>query len=195
VYHSYRLRVLATCRWFAGTVVAVRPEEDGDHHVDVMPDPGYSSFLNAGDARHQHGGLLLEIMPGQRLPIPSEGEHISVFGTWVDDADHGWYEMHPVWAIRYLDSGRLVESLPPATPRYDPDEGSSGGSGGSGGGGSGGTTNCDPHYTGYCLKDGIGDWDCKGGGGDGPNYVPVRVRVVGGDPFRLDGDHDGYGCE
>ena len=34
-----------------------------------------------------------------------------------------------------------------------------------------------------------------GGSGNGPNYVYVTVRVVGSDPFRLDADHDGLGCE
>jgi hypothetical protein len=48
---------------------------------------------------------------------------------------------------------------------------------------------------GQCLKDGIGDYDCSSGSGNGPNYVYGTVRVVGGDPFRLDADHDGLGCE
>ena len=54
---------------------------------------------------------------------------------------------------------------------------------------------CDPNYAGQCLKDGIGDYDCSGGTGNGPNYVYGTVRVVGGDPFRLDADSDGLGCE
>jgi hypothetical protein len=56
-------------------------------------------------------------------------------------------------------------------------------------------SNCDPNYSGYCLTDGIGDWDCAGGSGNGPNYVPVRVRVIGVDVFGLDADNDGYGCD
>jgi hypothetical protein len=55
--------------------------------------------------------------------------------------------------------------------------------------------NCHPSYTGYCLRMGIGDWDCAGGSGNGPNYVPVRVRVVGYDEYGLDADNDGYGCD
>ena len=54
---------------------------------------------------------------------------------------------------------------------------------------------CDPNYAGQCLKDGIGDYDCSSGSGNGPNYVYGTVRVVGADPFRLDADHDGLGCE
>jgi len=153
VYHSYRLRVLGTCRWFVGTVVAVRSEADGDRHVDVLPAKGYRGFLDAGDLQSQHGGLLLEIMPGQHLTVPTEGERIAAFGTWVYDTDHGWNEMHPVWAIRTLSTGKLVRSLLPATPQYDPaPPPTTGGGSGSGGG------SCDPNYTGYCLTDGIGDW-------------------------------------
>jgi hypothetical protein len=55
--------------------------------------------------------------------------------------------------------------------------------------------NCDPNYSGACLTPGIGDYDCGGGSGNGPNYVWVTVRVVGYDVYGLDGDNDGYGCE
>jgi hypothetical protein len=54
---------------------------------------------------------------------------------------------------------------------------------------------CDPNYSGQCLKDGIGDYDCSSGSGNGPNYVYGTVRVLGSDPFGLDADDDGLGCE
>jgi hypothetical protein len=54
---------------------------------------------------------------------------------------------------------------------------------------------CDPNYSGQCLKSGIGDYDCSSGSGNGPNYVYGTVRVVGSDPFDLDRDDDGIGCE
>lgn len=54
---------------------------------------------------------------------------------------------------------------------------------------------CHPSYQGYCVRMGIGDWDCAGGSGNGPNYVPVRVRVVGFDEYDLDHNSDGYGCD
>lgn len=62
-----------------------------------------------------------------------------------------------------------------------------------GGGGAGG--NCDPSYPDVCLQMGIGDYDCAGGSGNGPNYVEGPIRVVGSDPFGLDGNGDGWGCE
>jgi PASTA domain-containing protein len=56
-------------------------------------------------------------------------------------------------------------------------------------------SDCDPHYVGVCLKDDIGDYDCAGGSGNGPNYAEGPFQVVGGDPFGLDADGDGVGCE
>jgi cell division septation protein DedD len=55
-------------------------------------------------------------------------------------------------------------------------------------------SNCHPSYKDACLKMGIGDYDCLGGSGNGPNYIGP-VRVVGPDEFDLDRDGDGYGCE
>jgi hypothetical protein len=55
--------------------------------------------------------------------------------------------------------------------------------------------NCDPSYPGSCLHDGIGDYDCAGGSGNGPNYVDGPIRVRPPDPFDLDRDGDGLGCE
>lgn len=55
--------------------------------------------------------------------------------------------------------------------------------------------NCHSSYAGVCLTPGIGDYDCAGGSGNGPNYVAGPVRVVGYDEFGLDGNGDGIGCE
>jgi hypothetical protein len=53
---------------------------------------------------------------------------------------------------------------------------------------------CHPSYTGACLDPNASDYDCIGGSGNGPKYTG-KVRVVGPDVFRLDADHDGWGCE
>jgi hypothetical protein len=55
--------------------------------------------------------------------------------------------------------------------------------------------NCDPSYPGVCLHVGIGDYDCADGSGDGPNYVHGPIKVLPPDPFGLDGNGDGVGCE
>lgn len=55
------------------------------------------------------------------------------------------------------------------------------------------TTKCHPSYSG-CLKMNAGDYDCASGSGNGPNYTG-KVEVYGSDPFDLDRDNDGWGCE
>jgi hypothetical protein len=49
-------------------------------------------------------------------------------------------------------------------------------------------TNCDPSYPTLCIPAGSSDLDC----GD---IGARRFPVVGSDPHRFDGDHDGVGCE
>jgi hypothetical protein len=53
---------------------------------------------------------------------------------------------------------------------------------------------CHPSYKLKCLKPNAYDYDCIGGSGNGPLYIGL-VKVVGPDVFRLDADHDGWGCE
>ena len=55
------------------------------------------------------------------------------------------------------------------------------------------TSSCHPSYSG-CLKINAGDYDCASGSGNGPNYTGP-VEVYGSDPFDLDRDNDGWGCD
>ena len=187
VYHPYRLQVIAPCRWFRGRVTTIRHEEDGDYHVDVAPDPGFGRYLVHDNYTEQGGSLVTEVMPGQGLPIPSSGEHVAVFGTWVLDTDHGWNEIHPIWAIRYLNRGTTVHRLPPVPPRYDPDAGGELGGSGNGGTGSGGAGG-----SGHFLPP-PHDYDCS----DFPTQRAAQryLNSYPGDPSSLDGDNDGRACE
>jgi hypothetical protein len=45
-----------------------------------------------------------------------------------------------------------------------------------------------------CIEPGD-DVDCAGGEGDGPRYVDGPVGVSGSDPYGLDSNTDGVGCE
>jgi beta-lactam-binding protein with PASTA domain len=54
-------------------------------------------------------------------------------------------------------------------------------------------SNCTPGYS-PCLPPAY-DYDCAGGSGDGPKYVYGVETVTGSDPYGLDSDGDGYGCE
>jgi hypothetical protein len=179
VYHPSRLHVLGTCRWYVGTVERINHEQDGDYHVDIQPAKGYKRFLNYGNYAYEHGQLVTEIMPGQSFPAPYVGERLAMFGTWVYDSDHGWNEIHPIWTIEYLSSGRAVTSLPVVPPRYDPD-------GGGGGGGGGG--NCDPSYPTVCIPHYPPDLDCA-------DVSYHDFKVLPPDLHGFDGDHDGIGCE
>ena len=55
--------------------------------------------------------------------------------------------------------------------------------------------NCHPSYEGACLDPTASDYDCAGGSGNGPRYVQGPVKVRPPDPFDLDADADGLGCE
>jgi flagellar hook assembly protein FlgD len=65
------------------------------------------------------------------------------------------------------------------------------------GGGGGGGGNCTPGYSPCLINHGGADYDCAGGTGNGPFYTEpgVTYRVTGSDPYGLDGDGDGFGCE
>lgn len=65
------------------------------------------------------------------------------------------------------------------------------------GGGGGGDRNCTPGYSPCLVYHGGADYDCYGGSGDGPYYTEPGVvyAVSGSDPYGLDADNDGRGCE
>jgi hypothetical protein len=88
------------------------------------------------------------------------------------------------WVAAYR---RYLGAPPPAAPV----------SGGGGGGGTAPTgSGCTPGYTPCLPEHGGADYDCAGGGGNGPYFTTsgVRYRVTGSDPYRLDGNGDGYAC-
>ena len=115
IYDPSRLKVLDTCQWFNGVVTEGERHSDGDLHLLLRPDPNSTSFLNVENVNH--GGMVVEIVPGQQLPDPAVGDHLDVFGTWVLDTHNGWNEIHPVWEITYP-GGSTVQALPPDPPEY-----------------------------------------------------------------------------
>lgn len=52
---------------------------------------------------------------------------------------------------------------------------------------------CHPSYD-PCVPF-ASDVDCAGGSGNGPVYIVGPVRVSGSDPYGLDADGNGFGCE
>jgi hypothetical protein len=101
VYHPSRLRVLDPCRRAEGRVALVRHEPDGDLHIDVALDQSYRNLLAPANFSRQHGDLVVEFMArdGGHLPEPRVGQRIVLRGAWVDDTQHSWNELHPVWAV------------------------------------------------------------------------------------------------
>ena len=59
------------------------------------------------------------------------------------------------------------------------------------------TTDCTPGYSPCLVYHGGADYDCYGGEGDGPYLTEpgVTYRVTGSDPYDLDGNNNGAGCE
>lgn len=53
---------------------------------------------------------------------------------------------------------------------------------------------CHPSYADACLKPDSPEYDCQGGGGNGPDFVRGPVRVTGPDVYHLDSDGDGIAC-
>jgi hypothetical protein len=118
------LQVLSPCAAFDGVVrqVPEKSPHDGDVTLEVKPDPGYASMLNAHN--RSEGGLHVEIVPrdqpgckrGQRvhfgdmrglgacsdraLTTPRVGANVRIIGAWVFDSNNDWYEIHPVWSIK-----------------------------------------------------------------------------------------------
>ena len=147
VYHEDRLEVRNRCLTVTGTVAYVAHEDDGDFHVDLSLPPGEAHLLNQGNVDDQHGQLVTEIVPadepgctpglpprpphgsynygictGADITAPPVGARVAVTGPYVLDADHGWMEIHPVWAIKVI-SGPPAPApapVPPATSTPPP---------------------------------------------------------------------------
>lgn len=119
-----RLQVLSPCAAYQGTVIQAptKNTHDGDVSLEVKPDPGYASMLNAHN--RSEGGLHVEIVPrdqpgckrgqpihfsdihdlglcsGRDLAAPHVGAHVRIIGPWVFDSNNRWYEIHPAWSVK-----------------------------------------------------------------------------------------------
>lgn len=115
VYHRSRLKVVKPCQTVTGTVVSIRPEKDGDLHVQLRLDSQFAGLLNAINKSKQGGNLVIEpVCSGvvtqadavqvchgfrQSFPALKVGAHVKVTGTYVVDSEHGWREIHPVSSV------------------------------------------------------------------------------------------------
>jgi hypothetical protein len=140
VYHPYRLQVHSRCITVTGTVAYIRVEDDGDIHVDLSLPSNESYLLNRVNYSDQYGQLVTEIVPadqpgctpghppraasgsydygictGADIATPPIGAVVRETGPYVLDSDHGWMEVHPVWAITVIGSSTNTTS-PRSTP-------------------------------------------------------------------------------
>jgi hypothetical protein len=118
VYHKYRLDVIEECKTVSGTIERIKPEDDGDLHIQLKLDAGQENLLNDKNYQVQHGNLIIEPICVERVTqadargpcsdyinnvkIPRIGEHVKVTGSYVNDKEHGWNEIHPVTAIEII---------------------------------------------------------------------------------------------
>jgi hypothetical protein len=200
VYHPERLVVLDACRQAQGIVVKARAEDDGDLHFDVRLDRRYRGLLRKGNFGAQGGALVVEFMPRDHghLPAPAVGDRVALVGAWVDDAQHDWNELHPVWAVSINGGPRHVSSPrfggnPPEDRSFNALAGCRTAGGrrchGYGGGGGGRSR----------RRAGLpspGDKDCA----DFATQAQAQryFESKGGparDPDRLDGNGDGKACD
>jgi hypothetical protein len=116
VYHPNRLQVLNPCISVTGTVDEIRKEADGDFHILFRLDQQFESLLNEKNISRQYGDLILEpICQGQVTQAdavepcnlyngpyfaPEIGQRYLVWGTYVNDTEHGWNELHPVTSMQ-----------------------------------------------------------------------------------------------
>lgn len=148
VYHPYRLQVRDRCITVTGTVAYLRHEDDGDLHINLSLPPSETHLLDQANYSGEDGQLVTEIVPadqpgcspGQPPPLPPTayrsssysyglctgadiaapplGSEVSVTGPYVLDSDHGWMEVHPVWAVTVVSapgaSPTTTRSAPPA---------------------------------------------------------------------------------
>jgi hypothetical protein len=196
-----------------GRVAIVRDyEEDGDLHFDVAVKN--KNLLAASNYSQQDGLLVAELMPRDHphLPAPAVGDRVELIGAWVDDTEHGWNEIHPVFAIRmnggpWHYSGPKFGGSPPST-RSDSSLAACRTPSGLRCVGYNGVVapppeeheaaptvpssrkqgNCDPAYPTVCIAPPPPDLDCS--------EIPYQeFKVLPPDPHHFDSDGDGIGCE
>src|SRR5215217_3862703 len=123
---SSRLIMHDPCRRMVADVVQIEgPNADGDMDIWISPDPGYTALVgspqNIENGRRYRFGGSFSIEPGPRdgrttdpvtgeegpphLPLPNVGDKVDVWGAYVFDSSHGYYEIHPVFSMSISSDG------------------------------------------------------------------------------------------
>jgi hypothetical protein len=125
VHDPDRLTILSRCVDFVGTVERAPKlnPPDGDVTLNVRPDSGYASMMNAKNVAE--GGIHVEIVPRDQMDctpqklkalavgnlgdcthadviFPPLNARVRIIGPYVLDRWVGWNEIHPAWHIDIL---------------------------------------------------------------------------------------------
>ena len=137
---SSRLIMHDPCRRMVANIVQIEgPNADGDMDIWISPDPGYTALVgspqNIENGRRYRFGGSFSIEPTPRdgrttdpdtgeegpphLPLPNVGDKVDVWGAYVFDSSHGYYEIHPVFSISTSsDGGNTWDGPYTSGPRY-----------------------------------------------------------------------------
>ena len=120
VYHKPRLVVVEKCIAVTGTIHHVKPEKDGDDHIQLTVDPEFEKLLNDRNRTAQAASLVVEPVCQGRdtqldaeaacrdfhspVDVPAKGTRVKIVGSFVLDTEpnHGWTEIHPVSSIEVI---------------------------------------------------------------------------------------------
>jgi hypothetical protein len=103
---------------FAGTIMSIEKQRDGDAVIKLKVDSEYNQFLSWSNFQKQRGNLVVvavcqypvfqataeEACDGtvQKIDPPKVGEKVRVVGVFVQDLNQKWHELHPVTKIQSL---------------------------------------------------------------------------------------------
>jgi hypothetical protein len=134
---------------------------------------------------------LGSVGPGQRS-IGAAGlmPNALYFVRLIETAQNGWLYESPTFVFRTPGDCALMLARQVVLQEVSTSGDSSGGSTPS----ASADENCHPNYYGACLKPDSEDYDCEGSGGNGPDFIRGPVYISGSDPFGLDRNGDGIGC-
>lgn len=178
-----RYELLENCKIAKGLVVMSYKDVGGNQRIGIDLNHELEWLLDDGNRTAQGGMMIAQIVPadsrgcgsgctGANLTAPVVGDYIEFSGPLVRNTQ-GWREIHPLWRWVMLNPSPSRSAARPRAPLP--------------------SQRCHPSYRGACL-DKRGDYDCREGSGDGPNFTG-EVQVVGPDVYDLDRNDNGIGCD